>query len=55
MAFRNPMRTYEVRVVVNGKNITDTVQATSYQDAKAIMEARYPNGSVQSPKDVTKE
>ena len=45
------MHTYEVTIILKGnKRIIDSVKASTKQNAKKVMEARYPNANVKTPK-----
>ena len=44
------MHTYEVTIILKGnKRIIDTVKASTKQNAKQVMEARYPGANVKTP------
>ncbi|MDZ4196136.1 MAG: hypothetical protein U1C51_02675 [Candidatus Izemoplasmatales bacterium] len=47
------MHTYEVTIILKGnKRITDTVKASTKQNAKTVMETRYPGANVKTPKRI---
>lgn len=47
------MHIYEVIIILKGnKRIIDTVQASTKQNAKQVMEARYPGANVKTQKKI---
>lgn len=47
------MHTYEVTIILKGnKRIVDTVKASTKGNAKKVMEARYPEALVRTPKRI---
>ena len=47
------MHTYEVTIILKGnKRIVDTIKASTNQNAKAVMEARYPGANVRTPQKI---
>lgn len=47
------MHTYEVTITLKGNTrIIDSVQASTKQNAKKVMEARYPDANVKTPKRI---
>ena len=47
------MHTYEVTIILKGnKRIIDAIKASTKQNAKKVMESRYPGANVKTPKSI---
>jgi hypothetical protein len=47
------VHTYQVTIILKGnKKIIDSVKASTKQNAKKVMEARYPDANVKTPKRI---
>lgn len=53
MSDTSGVETYEVRLMVNGRSYTTTVQATSYSNAETLAKMQYHDAYVSSVRKVS--